>query len=416
MEDLSMAGTSHVLSIVIPALNEEDAIGDTIRRCLGARSHIIDSSPVDEVEVIVVSDGSTDRTEEIARSFEEVQVLVFEENRGYGAAIKCGWQHARGDLLAFLDGDGTCDPDFFADLCSALEAQRADLVLGSRMGPDSRMPIVRAVGNTFFSWLLGALSKQFVRDTASGMRVVRRDCLGDLYPLPDGLHFTPAMSGRVLIDDKLKLIELPMPYAERTGESKLSVIGDGLRFLMAILKAAVTFRPARLLLPIAGLLGLGALAVGSGPSLHWLREAELAEWEIYRILLASLLATVSAVFVCCGVVADRIAATARGRPPSTSGVTGAAARLFTPRMRRVGSPALLAAALAIVWPGIAEFATTGAVEMHWSRAMLASLLVVIAAMLAATTFLLNMMNLIEAEGAETVAQRPPDRIYPPRSG
>jgi hypothetical protein len=162
-----MSDTPRVLTIVIPALDEEDAIGDTIRRCLDARDHIIASSPADEVEIIVVSDGSSDRTEEIAKSFEEVKVLVFEVNRGYGAAIKCGWEHGRGDLLAFLDGDGTCDPNFFADLCSALEEQGADLALGSRMGPESRMPIIRAIGNSFFSWLLSALSKQFVKDTAT---------------------------------------------------------------------------------------------------------------------------------------------------------------------------------------------------------------------------------------------------------
>jgi hypothetical protein len=410
-----MAPASHVLTIVIPALDEEDAIGDTIRRCLEARSHIIESSPVDEVEVIVVSDGSTDRTEEIAKSFEEVKVLVFEVNRGYGAAIKCGWRHGRGDLLAFLDGDGTCDPDFFADLCAALEEQKADIALGSRMGPGSEMPRIRTIGNALFAFLLGVLSKQLVKDTASGMRVVRRACLQDVFPLPDGLHFTPSMSARVLLEDKLKLIELPMRYPERTGESKLSVLRDGVRFLMAILRAAVTFRPARLLLLIAGFLGLGALAVGSGPWLHWLRDAELAESEIYRILFASLLATMSAVFVCGAVVADRIAATAHGRPPPTSGVTGMAAKLFTPRMRLVGGTALLAAAVLIVSPGIVELLGTGRVEMHWSRAMLSSLLVVIASMLAVTTFLLNMMNLIEAEGAEPVAQRPPDRIHPPGS-
>ena len=81
-----MTNSPHVLTIVIPALNEEEAIGDTIRRCLDARSHIIESSTVREVEIIVVSDGSTDRTEEIARSFDDVTVLVFETNRGYGAA------------------------------------------------------------------------------------------------------------------------------------------------------------------------------------------------------------------------------------------------------------------------------------------------------------------------------------------
>ena len=256
-----MAEISHFLTIVIPALNEEEAIGDTIRRCLAARSQIVSTSPVGEVEVIVVSDGSTDRTEEIAKSFEEVRVLAFDANRGYGAAIKSGWEHGKGDLLAFLDGDGTCDPNFFADLCKAIDSEAADIAIGSRMGPDSEMPRIRTIGNKLFAWLLGALSKQVVRDTASGMRVVRRTCLQDIYPLPHGLHFTAAMSARALIGDRLKLIELPMRYAERTGESKLSAFADGTRFLMVILRAAVTFRPARLLLLIAGAFGVGALAV-----------------------------------------------------------------------------------------------------------------------------------------------------------
>jgi hypothetical protein len=278
------------------------------------------------------------------------------------------------------------------------------------MGPDSEMPAIRTVGNRIFAWLLGALSKRSVDDTASGMRVVRRACLDELYPLPDGLHFTPAMSARVLIADSLKLVERPMAYAERTGESKLSVLRDGVRFFMAILRAAVTFRPARLLLVIAGAMGLGAVVVASGPWLHWLRDGVLGEWEIYRILLASLLATSTAIFACGAVVAEWIAAIAHGRPPADSGVTGMLARLFTPRMRLFGGATLLLIAVGIVSPGIVEFMSTGEVAMHWSRAMLASLLVVIAMMLAVTTFLLNMMTLIEAEGAETVQERPPDRI------
>jgi len=410
-----MADAERVLTIVIPALNEEDAIGTTIQRCLDARDHIVAASSVDAVELVVVSDGSSDRTEEIAKGFAEVSVLAFDANRGYGAAIKTGWQHGRGEYLAFLDGDGTCDPCFFADLCGAIDTQGSDIALASRMGPDSEMPRIRTLGNRIFAWLLGALSKRSVDDTASGMRVVRRACLEELYPLPDGLHFTPAMSARVLIADSLKIVELPMAYAERTGESKLSVLRDGLRFLMAILRAAVTFRPARLLLVIAGVMGLGAVGVGAGPWLHWLRAGELAEWEIYRILLASLFATSTAIFACGAVVAEWIAAIAHGREPADSGVTGALARLFTPRIRLVGGATLLLSAAAIVSPGIVEFLSTGEVAMHWSRAMLASLLVVIAIMLAVTTFLLNMMTLIEAEGRETVRERPPDRIRPARN-
>ncbi len=402
----------HTLSIVIPALNEQDAIASTIRRCLDAREHIVQKTRVREVELIVVSDGSTDRTEEIARGFDEVTVLAFERNRGYGAAIKCGFEYGRGDLVGFLDADGTCDPRVFADLCSALDEHEADVVLGSRLGPGSEMPRIRAVGNTLFAVLLGVLGKQAVADTASGMRVLRRRALPDLHPLPDGLHFTPAMSARILLEDKLRLVEVPMPYAERVGRSKLSVLRDGVRFFTTILQAAVTYRPARLLLMTASGVAAAGLLVGIRPTVHYLRNFELEEWMIYRILLASLLATVLWLLLAAATVAERIAATAAGRPPASTGVTGAVGRLFTRRSRRVGSVLLTGAAVATVWPGIVEYLTRGEVEMHWSRAVLASLLVVGAATIGVATFLLNMMDLIEARRVPGGRAAPADRVRP----
>ena len=126
------------LTIVIPALNEEDAIGGTIVRCLAAREHIKSAAGLVAVEIIVVSDGSTDRTAEIAKSYEDVKVIVFEKNRGYGAAIKEGWRQGSGSLLGFLDADGTCDPNYFAEICQVTVEESADVVLGSRLGPESK--------------------------------------------------------------------------------------------------------------------------------------------------------------------------------------------------------------------------------------------------------------------------------------
>ena len=185
------------LSIVIPALNEEEAIGLTIERTLSARQHITSSSPVTEIEIIVVSDGSTDRTVEIASSYKDVNLIIFEENRGYGAAIKRGFEESTGELVSFLDADGTCDPKFFATLCKNLIGKHASVALGSRLGPESKMPAIRRLGNRFYAMVLSILSNRVVTDTASGMRVIRRDILHQLYPLPDGLNFTPAMSSRV---------------------------------------------------------------------------------------------------------------------------------------------------------------------------------------------------------------------------
>ena len=238
-----------ILSIVIPALNEEESIGSTIQRCLDAREHIRRVGRVDDIQIVVVSDGSTDRTAEIARSFADrdsaVRVIVFEQNRGYGAAIKEGFARSSGELVAFLDADGTCDPTVFADLCSTVQQEDAAVALGSRMGPDTQMPRVRRLGNNLYALLLGSLSGQAVSDTASGMRVIRRDALGRLYPLPDGLHFTPAMSARAVMSH-LRIVEVPMPYAERVGESKLRVLRDGVRFLLAISDASLLYQPGRI--------------------------------------------------------------------------------------------------------------------------------------------------------------------------
>src|SRR5260370_8894812 len=104
------------LLIGVAALNEEASIVSTIRRSLAARKLIISSSAVSEVAITVVSDGSTDRTVELAGRFPEIDLIVFERNRGYGAAIKEAWSRSESDLLAFLHADGTSHPTFFAHL------------------------------------------------------------------------------------------------------------------------------------------------------------------------------------------------------------------------------------------------------------------------------------------------------------
>jgi glycosyltransferase involved in cell wall biosynthesis len=292
------------LSIVIPAYNEEEAIGSTIDRCLAARQFITEHSPVDSVEVIVVSDGSTDQTSEIAGQFDDVRVIVFERNRGYGAAIKAGFQAADGDLLGFLDADGTCDPRFFAVLCRALVDEDASVALGSRMGPDSRMPQVRRLGNRIFAFFLSVLSNRVVTDSASGMRVVRRDILHRLFPLPDGLHFTPAMTTRVVMDESLKLAERPMPYDERVGQSKLKVLKDGVRFLRAIVGTAAAWNPRRVYSLVGSSLGVATVVCAMYPLEVWLRAGQLSGplWGrlLACVVLSSLAFTFLSLSVLCG--------------------------------------------------------------------------------------------------------------------
>jgi len=236
------------LHFVIPAYNEEQSIASIIERSLAARQTIIANSPVDEVEIGVVSDGSTDRTVNIAQRYtDQIKLIVFEKNRGYGAAIKEGWRQSDADFLGFLDADGTCDPNFFATLCQALEQDKSDVALGNRMHTRSKMPLVRRIGNFLFAVILTTFASERVKDTASGMRVIRRSSLPKLIPLPDGMHFTPAISARAILDKDLQVSERDMPYHEREGESKLKVWKDGVRFLEVICEAAFLYRPFRLL-------------------------------------------------------------------------------------------------------------------------------------------------------------------------
>ena len=244
------------LSIVIPAYNEEKGIAEIVERVLAVRPAVAKVG-LEGFELIVVDDGSHDRTAEIARSYAGVRVIS-QMNQGYGGALKTGFREARGDLLAFLDADGTYPPEAYPELCRAALEHEADMVVGSRMaGTRSEMPITRRVGNTFFALLLSLLGSTRVSDSASGMRVFRREALNLLYPLPDGLNFTPAMSARAICEN-MRVVEAPIVYSERVGRSKLSVIKDGLRFLRSIVWTVFSYNPVR----VFGLAGFALIALG----------------------------------------------------------------------------------------------------------------------------------------------------------
>ncbi len=249
------------LSVVVPALNEEASIAAIIQRVLAAAPALVQVG-VDTTELIVVDDGSQDATAQIVSQFPEVRLIRHAHNRGYGAALKTGFCAASGELVGFLDADGTYPPEEFPALCSEV-LRGADMVVGSRRsGSRSEMPFVRRVGNLLWSSLVSLLGNHRVLDPASGMRVFRKDVFASLCPLPDGLNFTPVMSTRAVYEG-LRTVELPIPYEEREGRSKLHVVRDGTRFLRTILWTSLAYNPARLLagLGLLACLVAGAIAV-----------------------------------------------------------------------------------------------------------------------------------------------------------
>jgi glycosyltransferase involved in cell wall biosynthesis len=258
---------ANVLSIVVPAYNEEDGVGPVIERTLAIEPEL-KKVGLDGMELIIVDDGSKDRTAEIVKQYLDRGVVLIQhrKNRNYGGALKTGFKHSKGNLLAFMDADGTYPPEYFPRMVQALFEQNADVVIGSRMaGVESEMPLTRRLGNFIFATLVTLIGNIRITDSASGQRILRREILEKLYPLPDGLNFTPVMSTRALHED-LKMVEVPIRYEERAGESKLSVVRDGLRFLFTILGTAATYNPVRLL----GSLSIVAVTLAVLALLPWL--------------------------------------------------------------------------------------------------------------------------------------------------
>jgi glycosyltransferase involved in cell wall biosynthesis len=280
----------NVLSVVIPAYNEEGGIAQIIERALSIGPRLKDVG-VDDMELIIVDDGSRDATAKIASGYTQVRLARHRGNQGYGAALKTGFSVARGNLLGFLDADGTYPPEHFPELCEVVLQENADLVIGSRMaGADSEMPLVRRVGNVLFANLVSLLGGHRVTDSSSGMRVIRREALPALYPLPDGLNFTPVMSTRAL-HEGIRWREVAIPYRERVGRSKLSVVRDGMRFLQTIVWTVLNYNPVRVLGGIGlALFATALLITAMVIALRIAGETRLGPWGVMSVFVAGVCA------------------------------------------------------------------------------------------------------------------------------
>lgn len=356
------------LSIVVPAYNEEDAIDDILRRCLEARGPLARALGLSGVEIVLVNDGSRDATLEKAGKWTEARVVSHPVNRGYGAALMTGFKAATGELVGFLDADGTCDPLAFEGLVKALREGPADMAVGLRLHEGSRMPLVRVIGNKFYAALLGGLTGRSFTDTASGMRVFKKELLPRMAPLPTGLDFTPAMTARVACMGG-RIVESPIPYAERTGESKLSVIGDGLRFLRSILSIVFAYFPFKVFGPLGAFCLAVAAGYGLGPVRFYLAEGRLQEDMIYRLLTVLTLGVAGATFLAFGLLAQKAADAALGRPAGALDRPGPRTAVL------LAGIALWLGGLALNARSIAQYAAEGRISLHWSYVLTGSLAV-----------------------------------------
>lgn len=242
-----MAEPSEV-SVVIPAFNEEDGIGGVVAGLAAAGAWR---------EVLVVDDGSADRTAERAAAA-GARVVRHPYNKGNGAAVKTGIREAAGAVVLLMDADGQHDPADAARVAAPVGVH--DMAIGARSAGDQTL--VRAAGNAAFTALASWLTGRPIPDLTSGFRAARRERLLDvLHLLPNGFSY-PTTSCLAFLKAGLNVTFVPVSARPRVGTSKIRVLRDGVRFLLIILKIVTLYSPMKVFFPISAASLLVGIAYG----------------------------------------------------------------------------------------------------------------------------------------------------------
>lgn len=227
------------ISIVLPAKNESAAIGTTVS---GICQHYPDA------EVIVVNDGSTDNTAQVAEAA-GARVIHHPYSKGNGAAIKSGARAASGDVIVFMDADGQHNPADIPRLLVKLE-EGHDMVVGARQA-GSQASIGRGLANAFYNTLASYMTGHRVADLTSGFRAVRADKFREfLYLLPNGFSY-PTTSTMAFFRAGYSVAYEPIHAAQRVGKSHIKPLKDGVRFLLIIFKIGTLYSPLKLFAPVS---------------------------------------------------------------------------------------------------------------------------------------------------------------------
>jgi glycosyltransferase involved in cell wall biosynthesis len=273
------------VSIVVPAFNEELAIGGLVR-ALGA-------GPAWH-EIIVVDDGSSDATAERAREA-GATVVRHPYNKGNGAAVKTGIRHATGEFVLIVDGDGQHQAADAARIVARLGEY--DLVIGAR-STGTQATHARLLGNAALNRLAGYLTGRKIPDLTSGFRGARRSQLREfIHLLPNGFS-TPTTTTLAFIKAGYNVAFEPIEAAQRVGQSKIRLARDGAKFLLIVMKIVTLFSPFRVFLPIS----LASFFLGAGYA-AWtiVTQSHVTNSSVLLIMLAVIVFLV-------GLVSEQIAA------------------------------------------------------------------------------------------------------------
>jgi len=216
------------ITVVIPCLNEEQGIQEVLREV---------PSFIDEV--VVVDNGSTDRTAAVARQMGAR--VVTELNRGYGRAYKSGFSQATGDIIVTLDGDHSYPVDALSYLLEAFIHCRVGFLSASRLPVLSKtaMSTKHKIGNWILSLVMSLLFLRWVSDSQSGMWVFRRAALKEMNLTSDGMAFSEEIKIEAIKNKDIGFREIFISYSQRLGEKKLQPWRDGFQNLVFLFRKRI---------------------------------------------------------------------------------------------------------------------------------------------------------------------------------
>ena len=275
-----------MLSVVIPAYNEERGIQGAVERVRTALA----AQPFDW-DVIVVNDGSTDGTLAAAQA-SGARVVDSAVNNGYGSALKLGIAAGSSDYVAIIDADGTYPAEELPKMLKL--AQGADMVVGDRGAAMQNVPLARRPAKWILNGLANYLAQRKIPDLNSGLRIFRRDALTPFIPLlPSGFSFTTTIT-MCMLSSNMRVAYVPISYGRRIGTSKVRP-RDFFNFVLLVLRVIMLFNPLRIFLPLGAIL----FALGIAKTIYDFFLMNLSESAIFALLAALLIWSL-------GLIADMI--------------------------------------------------------------------------------------------------------------
>ncbi len=278
-----------IISIIIPALNEEETIGSCLTK-------IRDSCTKAGLSYeIIIADSSTDKTTEIARSFGAR--IIHPEKRGYGNAYLSAFPHAKGRVIIIGDADDTYDFSIVPEMVQPILDGKADMVIGSRLKgtilKGSMPSLHKYIGNPLLTRMLNFAFQTKFSDTHSGFRAISNEALNKLSLHTGGMEFASEMLVEAA-KKGLKFAEIPITYYPRKGPSKLHSFADGWRHVRFIL----LMRPLRFLM-VPGVL---FIAMGIGLILSLLMFLQVEEQAVHSFILGGLFLVGGTQFLLSGLI------------------------------------------------------------------------------------------------------------------